>query len=164
MLEPADRVLSREVAAQRALDLAYRYLSRRDRTVAEMRRHLEAKRVEPEFIDGSIAELLDQGYLDDARYALRFAEDRRNLDAWGADRIEQRLLAVGVDRADIAAALAAQPGHDEVDAAVALLRRKFREPPEDDRAREKALGVLARKGYELDVAYDAVRAFERGDA
>ncbi len=164
MLEPADRVLSREVSAQRALDLAYRYLGRRDRTVVEMRRHLEGKRVEPDLIDDTVAELLEQGYLDDARYAQRFAEDRRTLDAWGVERIEQRLIAVGVDRADIAAALAAQPAEAELDAAVALLRRKLREPPSDDRSREKALGMLVRKGYELDVAYDAVRAIERGEA
>lgn len=163
MLEPTDRVLSREVEAQRALDLAYRYLGRRDRTVVEMRRHLEGKRVEPDLIDEAVAELLEQGYLDDARYARRFAEDRRSLDAWGADRIEQRLLSVGVDRADIAAALAAQDGAGELEAAVELLRRKVRVPPADDRARERALGMLARKGYDLDVAYDAVRAFERGD-
>lgn len=162
MLEPADRVLSREVSAQRALDLAYRYLGRRDRTVVEMRRHLEGKRVEPDLIDEAIAELLEQGYLDDARYARRFTEDRRTLDSWGTDRIEQRLIAVGVDRADIAAALAAQPAEDELEAAVALLQRKLREPPADDRGREKALGLLVRKGYDLEVAYDAVRAFERG--
>jgi regulatory protein len=161
VLEPTDRVLSREVEAQRALDLAYRYLGRRDRTVLEMRRHLEGKRVEPDLIDEAIAELLVQGYLDDARYAQRFAEDRRTLDAWGADRIEQRLLSVGVDRADIAAAVEAQSAIDELDAAVDLLRRKVRVPPVDDRARERALAMLVRRGYALELAYDAVRAFER---
>lgn len=161
MLEPTDRVLSREVEAQRALDLAYRYLGRRDRTVLEVRRHLEGKRVEPDLIDGAIAELLEQGYLDDARYAIRFAEDRRTLDAWGADRIEQRLISVGVGRAEIAAALAAQDAEDELGAAVDVLRRKVRVTPVDDRAREKALAMLVRKGYALDVAYDAVRRFER---
>ena len=40
-----------------------------------------------------VAELRHLGYLDDARYAQRFAEDRRTLDAWGAERIERRLLA-----------------------------------------------------------------------
>lgn len=161
MLEPTDRVLSREVEAQRALDLAYRYLGRRDRTVLEMRRHLEGKRVEPDLIDDAVAELLEQGYLDDARYARRFAEDRRTLDAWGADRIEQRLLSVGVGRAEIAAALAAQDAEHELGAAIELLRRKVRVPPADDRAREKALAMLVRKGYALEVAYDAVRALER---
>jgi regulatory protein len=145
----------------RALDLAYRYLGQRDRTVAEMRRYLEGKRVDPATIDDAVAELTDHGYLDDARYARRFAEDRRELDHWGTERIERKLLAAGVDRALVDAALADQEGEDELHAAVALLRRRFPAPPTDDRERNRALGVLVRKGYELELAHDAIRAFER---
>src|SRR5690606_33834641 len=68
------------VRRQRALDAAYRYLARRDRTVFELRRHLEGRRVEPDAIEHAVAELCEQGYLDDARYARTFAEDRRALD------------------------------------------------------------------------------------
>ena len=145
----------------RALDLAYRYLGQRDRTVAEMRRYLEGKRVDPATIEDAVAELTEQGYLEDARYARRFAEDRRELDYWGTERIERRLLAVGVDRALVEAALADQEAEDELHAAVALLRRRFPTPLADDRERNRALGVLVRKGYELELAHDAVRAFER---
>ncbi|MEA2268507.1 MAG: regulatory protein [Solirubrobacteraceae bacterium] len=148
---------------QDALDLSFSYLGHRDRTVAEVRRHLERKRVEPVGIDAAIAELEHLGYLDDARFARRFAEDRRRLDGWGTDRIERRLRALGVDPAVAATALAGDEAHDELVAAVALLRRRFAQPPADDRERERALGMLARRGYELELAYDAVRAFERGD-
>ena len=57
--------------AQRALDLAYKALNRRDRTVAELRIHLEGKLVEPAAIDAAIAELEQGGFLDDARFAQR---------------------------------------------------------------------------------------------
>jgi regulatory protein len=146
---------------QHALDLAYRYLGRRDRTILEVRRHLEGKRVEPSAIDAALRELQDSGYLDDARYAQRFAEDRRELDDWGADRIARRLHAAGVGEDEVAAALDGRDPHAERDAAVALLRRKLRAAPDSDRERERALGILVRKGYELDLAYEAVRAFER---
>ena len=146
---------------QHALDLAYRYLGRRDRTVLEVRRHLEGKRVEPSAIDAALRELIETGYLDDARYAMRFAEDRRELDDWGADRIARRLRALGVGEAEVAAALSAQGTDSERDAAIALLRRRLREAPQTDRDRERALGLLVRKGYDLDLAYEAVRAFER---
>jgi regulatory protein len=146
---------------QHALDLAYRHLGHRDRTVVEVRRHLERKRVEPATIDEAIEALLEQGYLDDARYARQFADDRRLLDAWGADRIERKLAAAGVARQHVEAALAAQDAAGELDAACALLRRRFPTPPADDRARERALGVLVRKGYGLDLAYEAVRAYAR---
>jgi len=146
---------------QRAMDLAYRYLGHRARTVTEVRRHLEAQRVEPATIDVAVGALLDQGYLDDARYAVQFADDRRRLDGWGAERIARRLAAAGVDREHVDAALAGQDAGGELAAALQVLRRRFRTAPETDRDRDRALGMLARKGYELDVAYDAVRALGR---
>jgi regulatory protein len=146
---------------QTALDLSFTFLGHRDRTVSEVRRHLERKRVEPAGIDAAVAELERQGYLDDARFARRFAEDRRNLDAWGTDRIERRLIALGIEPVLAAATVAGEGEHDELGAAVALLRRRLRDAPRTDRDRERALGLLARRGYELELAYDAVRAFER---
>jgi regulatory protein len=160
----AERALDPQARLQRALDLAYRQLGRRDRTVAELRRHLAAKAVEPQTIDEAIDELTRQSYLDDARYARRYVEDRRTLDAWGPERIERKLMAAGVERELIATALADRDGGDELDAAVALLRRRWRELPATDRERERALGLLVRKGYDLELAYDAVRALTRADA
>jgi len=156
------RATDPQAQLQEALDLGFSYLGHRDRTVAEVRRHLERKRVEPAAIDGTLAELGRLGYLDDSRYARRFAEDRRRLDAWGAERIERRLVALGVPPEHVASAVGAGDDHDELSAAVELLRRRIGRPPETDRDRERALGLLARRGYELELAYDAVRAFERG--
>ena len=146
---------------QHALDLAFRFLGRRDRTVLEVRERLTAEAIEPAVVDDAVDELHHLGYLDDARYARRFAEDRRTIDAWGAERIERRLLAVGVDPAVIAAALGERDANEELEAALAVLRGRFKRAPEHDRDRDRALGLLVRKGYELELAYDAVRAFER---
>ena len=126
-----------------------------------VRRHLERTGGARGVAEGAVAELERLDYLDDARFAQRFAEDRRRLDAWGADRIERRLLALGVPSDLAAGAAAAGEGHDELDAAVTLLRTRIRQPPDSDRERDRALGLLARRGYELELAYDAVRAFER---
>ena len=156
------RATDPQAQLQEALDLGFSYLGHRDRTVAEVRRHLERKRVEPAAIDGALAELGRLGYLDDTLYAQRFAEDRRRLDAWGAERIERRLVALGVPPEVAAAAIGMSDDHDELAAAVELLRRRIGRPPDTDRDRERALGLLARRGYELELAYDAVRAFERG--
>ena len=149
---------------QHALDLAFRYLGHRDRTVFEVRERLSAEGIEPAIVDDAIDELHHLGYLDDARYAQRFAEDRRTIDAWGAERIERRLLALGVDAELIAAAVGEQGAGEELEAALIVLRRRFAQPPTDDRDRDRALGLLVRKGYELELAYDAVRAFERDAA
>jgi regulatory protein len=157
----AERALDPEARLQHALDLSYRYLGFRDRTVLEVRRHLEAKRVEPDTIEQTVAELQELGYVDDARFAKRFVEDRRTLDHWGNERIERKLLSSGVGAELVEAALADRDDGGELEAALTVLARRFREPPETDRDRERALGFLVRKGYELEVAYDAIRAYGR---
>lgn len=143
---------------QRALDLAYKALNRRERTVCELRTLLEGKQVEPEAIDAAIAELERERLLDDAGYAQRFAEDKRNLERWGAERIEWELQRRGVASELIEVALVAHDRESELDSALALLAEKVRDPAADDRARDRAWRMLVRKGYAPELAYDAVRA------
>jgi regulatory protein len=156
------RALDPDQRLQHALDLAFRHLARRDRTVVEMRRFLEGKRVEPGAIDQALAQLEGEGYLDDARFARQFAEDKRLLDEWGADRIERRLAALGIAADVVRDAVATRDRDGELDAALALLRRRFPGLGDDPRERRRALGVLVRKGYEQELAWDAIRQHARG--
>ena len=112
--------------------------------------------MDPGFVEEVVAALLEGGYIDDAAFAGRFAADRRNLDQWGADRIERRLKELGVDRHLIQAAIG-EGEHDELGAACELLARRFPAPPEMPRDLERALGFLVRKGYDLELAHDALR-------
>jgi len=154
--------LSAEARLQRALELGYRHLAKRDRTQSEVRAHLAGKELDEASVEEAVETLVRQGYVDDARYAQVFAEDRRRLDHWGPERIERRLLALGVDAGLVAAALSDRDACDELGAALALLRRRLGAAiPASERERERALGMLVRKGYDLDLAYDAVRALER---
>jgi regulatory protein len=145
---------------QRALELAYRLLAHRDPTTAAVRRRLEAKDLS-HVAGEAVAELERLGYLDDVRFARRFAEDRRRLDGWGAERIERRLRELGIDDGLVAGVLVDHGPEREVAAAVGLLRRRFPEPLGDDRERRRALGLLLRRGYELELAHDAIRAHQR---
>ena len=141
---------------ERAVQLAYRALSSRDRTVAEIRTWLERKRVAPEGIDHAVQELTAAGFLDDARFAERYAEDKRSLDQWGTERIRRDLLRRGVPAA-IVEEMTGQERESELDAALELLAQRVA-PPDSERDRDKAWRLLVRKGYEPDLAYDAVRA------
>ena len=146
---------------RRALAIVWGALSRRDHTVAEVRRLLERREVTPDAAEAAVAEVAGAGYLDDGEFARRLAEDRRRLDGWGADRIERELLRRGVDPETIEAMLGGRGPVPELEAACALLARRVSEPLEDDRARARALGILARRGYDSEVAHEAVRRHER---
>jgi regulatory protein len=138
--------------------VAYAYLNKRERTEAEVRARLERAEVRGEEVDVVIAELLEFGYIDDARYARVFTEDKRTLEAWGNERIAQTLRERGVERELIEAALA-EGG--ELDRAIALLGQRFPAGPAEQRDRERAFGVLARKGYESETASDAIKEWAR---
>lgn len=148
---------------EQALDLAFRFLGRRERTVLELRRHLEGRRIEPPVIEQAVVTLTEQRYLDDAGFARRLVEDKRALEQWGTERIERRLRTRGVPPELIEAALGVPDPEAELAAARSLLARRFSGLPDDPRERRRALGVLVRRGYDLELAGDAVRAHVRGD-
>jgi regulatory protein len=116
--------------------------------------------VEPDLIDEVVLELGRTGVLDDARYAERFTEDRRTLRGWGPERIEQDLVRRGIPGELIGSALADRTRGDELQAARSLLAERFA-ALEDDRARNRAWQLLVRKGYDAELAYDAVRTHGR---
>jgi regulatory protein len=146
---------------QHALGIALKYLDRRDRTVHEVSVRLERSAIEPRVAEQVIDQLLDQGLLDDARFARLFAEDKRTLEAWGSDRIERGLLARGISPELVRAAIGVASEQSELDRAMSLLRRRFPAAPQDRRDRDRALGVLLRKGYDPELALDALAAHSR---
>lgn len=144
--------------AGRGFGVAYAYLNKRERTEAEVRARLQRAEVHSEEIEVVITELLQFGYLDDARYARVFTQDKRALEAWGNERIARKLRERGVERDLIDAALAED---GELERALELLSRRFPAGPAQPRDRERAFGVLARRGYESETAADAVREWAR---
>jgi regulatory protein len=151
----------RQSETERAIDLAYKAVARRERTVAELRTALERRRVEPAAIDAAVEELSAAGFIDDARYALRFAEDKRELAQWGSERIARELTRRGVAADLIEAALCDRTHQAELDTALTLLEQRFTVPPADDRERDRAWRLLVRRGYAPELAYEAVRELGR---
>jgi regulatory protein len=143
------------------LELALRALGRKERSTAELTRWLAERGVSEEDVTVTVDRLVEVGELDDASFARRYAEDKRELAGWGAERIRESLIARGVESEDIEAAMAADEEPNQVVRAAALLARRA-SPVDSDRGRARALGYLTRKGYTYEVAHEAIRAYERG--
>ena len=145
----------------RAIQLAHRAVGRRERTVAELRTCLERKRVEPGAIDYAVAELTATGLLDDARYAQAFADDKRYLDRWGSERIARELQRRGI-APDLIESVSSDRSRDaELESALVLLAQRA-PTVSDDRERDRAWRLLIRRGYEIELAYEAVRRHANG--
>jgi regulatory protein len=143
-----------------AYKLALKALRYKERTESELRDWLAERGVEEAGIAEVIALLAEAGAIDDASFARRYADDKRQLAGWGSDRIAKALEARGVDRAHIEAALASEDESSQLERAIALLGDRGM-PGGGERDRERALRLLVRRGYPLELAYEAVRGAER---
>jgi regulatory protein len=137
------------------LSIALRALSQKERTVAEMGSWLRARGIADSESSEVIDELVSTGVLDDERYARQYAEDKRSLKGWGSERIRAALIDRGVSSSDVEEALAGGAG-GEIERAVDVLGKRGANLS-DAIERQKALGMLARRGYESEVAYEAIR-------
>ncbi len=142
------------------LSLALRALDQKERTVAEMGSWLRARGVGSEEVDDVVDRLICDGVLDDARYARRYAEDKRQLKRWGSERIRAALLDRGISIEDADDALADADVDREIERAVELLRDRGA-PLADALERQRALALLVRRGYDSEVAYEAIRRTRR---
>jgi regulatory protein len=125
-----------------------------------LRGWLAERGVEEAEVEEVIAVLTEAGAIDDPSFARRYAEDKRQLAGWGPDRIWTALVSRGVAREHIEAALGGEDEEAQLERAASLLRGRGMHCGSDSE-RERALGWLVRRGYPLELAYEAVRRVER---
>ena len=140
-----------------AFEAALGALERKERTAHELARWLKGRGFGMEEIETALRRLFETEVLDDERFARRYAEDKRDLSGWGAERIREALLARGVPIDTVEEVLASDSHGDQLDRAREILIRRAR-PLEDSADRRRALEYLARRGYDYEIAYDAVRS------
>lgn len=138
------------------LAAALRAIGRKERTEAQMRSWLADREYDQAEIDRVLAYLIENLAVNDARYATEFTADKRHLSGWGRDRIESTLLQRGVPRDLVALALANDGGESEVDRATRVLVDRD-SPLEEPKDRQRAMGLLARRGFCAEDAYAAIR-------
>lgn len=146
--------------AKRAFELAVQAITRKERTIAEMREWLAGREVPEEELEFTIERLISIGELDDESYARRYAEDKRELRGWGPERIRETLVSRGIDSQTASTAAAAESHEEQIERATALLSERRRDlTQEAERAR--CLAFLGRRGYDYEVAYAAIHRLER---
>jgi regulatory protein len=143
-----------------AYELALKALSYKERTESELRGWLAERGVEEAEVEEVIALLAEAGAIDDAGFARRYAEDKRQLAGWGPDRIATALEGRGVPSEHVEAALHPDDEESQLRRAVSVLGDRGMRCG-SERERERALGLLVRRGYPLELAYEAVRRTER---
>lgn len=142
------------------MEYAMKYLTLKDRTVAEMQTYLDGKEFGEADVDATIERLLELGLLDDARYARRFVETRMASKPISRRHLRDQLKGHGIADAEIEAAMQTVEDTDE-EANARLIAKKFArqfETLEAQKRRERVLSRLIARGFSYDAARKAYEA------
>ena len=153
--------IARAEERQNALEAAVRALETRPRAVREIRDKLAARGAEADIIDDIVATLTKLGYLDDERFARAWVESRTRSRPGGPRKRRSELIAKGVDRDLIDAAVAPIGEENEVEmarqVAAKIVRRLSDEPNERRRQVARVTGALQRRGFGWPAVKETIR-------
>jgi regulatory protein len=147
----------------RAKNTAYRFLTYRPRSRAEIIQKLQEKEFEDAIIEAVLADLERLGYVNDQQFAVQWAASRVRLGAFGRRRIEQELKKKGIDREVVKQTLADVCGdHAEIETAKKAAERKLASTMSLDREtrRRRLAGFLERKGFSFEVIRSVLKDME----
>ena len=165
--QPIDLALYREYIAQRgyahALDSAVKLLALCDRSEQEIRRRLSRAGYPDSCVQRVIEKLYAEELLDDAAFADRWARTRSH--KYGRGRLSRELARRGIDRETAQAAVDQLSDEDQLADAIRLTGKYLARThgDMDRKLYQRTLSMLARHGYDADIARRALEAIARGE-
>lgn len=144
--------LLQEDQVKKAITAALNLISFRPRASGELQRKLREKGYPAEAAEAAVQRMLDLGYLNDADFADRWIENRKEHKPRSRMMLQQELMQKGIERETISEALE-NTEIDEFGDALALAQKKAGSMSALDQAtRHRRLsGFLGRRGYGFDV-------------
>lgn len=153
-----------QLSPDRAYRYALRLLTGRDYTVARVRQKLAAREVAEGDIETVILRLQHEGWLDDGRYAERFAESALSSGRYYGTRLRLEMRRRGftpdVVSVTLAPLLAESDEISEVKSATERRYPGFSYSAASDRDKRRVVGFLQRRGFGLSAIMRALRTEE----
>lgn len=138
---------------------AIRYISYRPKTIWEVENKLYSLKFRPEAIAKTINFLIEFGYLDDEKFAVKYINEKIKLKKSSFKKLERELLRKGIKK-DILENVFLQFERSDIEKINALqhARRKYcsiKYKSEFERI-QKTINYLIQKGFSFDLAKEAV--------
>ena len=152
--------LTDHVIYTKAQEKAMRYLATQPRSQYEVEKKLREDAYSDETIERVVSLLLRYGYINDAQFAVDYAQSRKRHGQYGPSRIRAELRRKGVGPDHISEALQQEDGeYDEVSAIIAYLGRKRIVDITDSIKRKRIVDALHRRGFAYGPIQAALKRF-----
>ncbi len=156
-VEDSGETLPEEMA--RARQLVYDRLAIQARSRAELAQGLTKKQISVEVATAVLDKFEAAGLIDDTEFAHSWVQSRHRSKGLSSRVLAMELRRKGVDDEIVSAALEGLDPDDELEAAHRLVQTKLRSMSRFDHATKlrRLTGLLARKGYSSQLAFEVVR-------
>ena len=145
--------LKENINCRRTYNCAVGILSRRDHSCKELTEKLRIKGM-GEYARNAVDKLVEQGYLDDERFAVSYARELIRLKSYGKRRVEQELYRKGIDRDIISTVL--EECEFPSERLTELIERKYIKYLSDEKGVNKTVNALLRLGYSYSEIKDSL--------
>ena len=140
---------------------ALRLLTARDYTEARLREKFRIRNYDEADIDAALYRLITEGWVDDRRFAERFAESAVASSRYFGQRLRQEMRRRGIPKEIVSEVLGrVLKDHDEADDIRLILARRFgafSHSTASDKEKRRAFGFLQRRGFGLSSIWRAMR-------
>jgi len=144
-----------------ALGRMRKYCAYQERSHHETRTRLLELGMRGNDLENVIVKLIEEGFLNEERYALAFAGGKFRMKNWGRTKIEQQLRAKGISDYLINKAMKEIGEVDYKKSLQQLLKKKAGSIKDSNifSRKQKLSNFLIRKGYEPELVYEEVKKY-----
>ena len=147
-----------ELTTDVILKKVLRYCAYQDRCTQEVRNKLATFDM-PDSEKGKILKLLvDEGYLDDERYASTFVRSKIHLKQWGVNKIRMALKMKGISDEIISSALSEIDPEIYREELIKVLKSKKINETDPYKRKAKLAQYAMQKGYEPSLVWDTLKS------
>ena len=142
------------------------FCSYRERCHYEVREKLFGMKLAKKDVDTLLSRLIEEGYLNEERFAIQFAGGHFRQKKWGKVKIAYELRQKRVSEALIKKALKELQGEDYNGVLEKLAMAKWKSLKSEQylNRQAKTIAYLARKGYEMPMITEMIRKIRSGAA
>jgi regulatory protein len=150
---------------ERAYLYALRLLTARDYTVARLREKLRGLDFDETDVEAALGRMMSEGWVDDRRFAERFAESALASGRYYGPRLRQEMRRRGLQPELVSEVLGRVfVERDEVEEVRTIVERRFSDfsfSSASDREKRRTVGFFQRRGFSLSAIFRALRATEQ---
>ena len=150
-----------ELTTDVILKKVLRYCAYQDRCTQEVRNKLATFDMPDSEKEKILKLLVDEGYLDDERYASTFVRSKIHLKKWGVNKIRMALKMKGISDEIISNALSEIDPEIYREELIKVLKAKKINELDPYKRKAKLAQYAMQKGYEPSLVWDVIRHFDR---